>query len=197
MKSPTFSLSLAAVVALAVGGCANAGDYRYADYSYADDVYSTDRVYHSDDSYTDQARVLRVKPIYETVSINDPETRCWNEQVRHYRPSQSSSHTPTIAGAILGGVIGNQFGKGKGKDAMTVAGAVLGGSIGNDTRSNGKGRSYVTTEKRCETVDNYRETTELVGYNVNYQYNGRDYWTRMARDPGDMLRVNVSVAPLE
>lgn len=35
-------------------------------------------------------------------------------------------------GAVLGGVVGNQFGKGGGKVAATMVGAVLGGIVGND-----------------------------------------------------------------
>lgn len=196
--NPAIAKSIA--MALALSSTASMAEYRYANYSYAEDNYGNERIFSGDTSYTDEARVLRAKPIYETVSINEPETRCWNEQVRHQRPSQYRSHTPTIAGAILGGVVGNQFGGGRGKDAMTVAGAVLGGSLGNDWRNNRSyrnGGSYVTNERRCESVDNFRETTQLVGYNVNYLYNGRDYWTRMSRDPGDTLRVSVSVAPLE
>jgi hypothetical protein len=42
------------------------------------------------------------------------------------------SYTPIIGGAIIGGLIGNQFGKGSGKTALTAAGVVLGGSIGRD-----------------------------------------------------------------
>ena len=37
----------------------------------------------------------------------------------------------TIGGAIVGGVIGNQFGHGGGRAAATVGGAVLGGIAGN------------------------------------------------------------------
>lgn len=36
----------------------------------------------------------------------------------------------TVAGAIAGGVIGNQFGKGSGNVVATAAGAVIGGLIG-------------------------------------------------------------------
>jgi surface antigen len=38
----------------------------------------------------------------------------------------------TAIGAIAGGLIGNQFGKGSGKVATTLAGAVVGGIVGND-----------------------------------------------------------------
>ncbi len=38
----------------------------------------------------------------------------------------------TAIGAITGGIIGNQFGKGGGKVAATLAGAVVGGIVGNE-----------------------------------------------------------------
>jgi surface antigen len=37
----------------------------------------------------------------------------------------------TAIGAVTGGIIGNQFGKGSGKVAATFAGAVIGGIVGN------------------------------------------------------------------
>ncbi len=147
--------------------------------------------------YTDTARVLKVKPLYETVQINQPEERCWNERVRHRGYSGSDSYTPTIAGAIIGGVVGNRFGKGDGKDVATVAGAILGGSIGNDLGKRSYSRSYVTTERRCETVDHYREKQELVGYRVKYRYNGKTFWTRTSSHPGDYLTLEVSLVPSE
>lgn len=50
-----------------------------------------------------------------------------------YANDNKSCATDSILGAIIGGVIGNQFGGGHGKDALTAAGALLGGSIGNDS----------------------------------------------------------------
>lgn len=37
-----------------------------------------------------------------------------------------------VLGAIIGGALGNQVGKGDGRKAATVAGAVIGGAIGNE-----------------------------------------------------------------
>jgi uncharacterized protein YcfJ len=150
----------------------------------------------ADNSFYDKARVLNSKPLYETVRVNHPEERCWNERVHHRGGSRSESYTPTIAGAIVGGVVGNQFGKGRGKDAMTVAGALLGASVGNDLGKK-PGRGYVTSERRCETVDNFREHEELVGYHVKYKYNGQVFHTRTQNDPGQYINVTVSVAPAE
>ena len=181
-----------AVSAALISGCATAGRYDYNEY---------DHDYRDGSSleFYDEARVISADPVYETVRVNDPETRCWNETVYHRRPHRSSdSYTPTIAGAILGGAVGHQFGKGDGKDVMTVAGALLGGSIGNDMgKKPVHGRRYATTEKRCETVDNYRERRELVGYNVNYKYRGKSYWTETDSDPGKYLKLRVSITPME
>ncbi len=186
-KILTFALSAALI-----SGCATAGRYDYVDY---DEDYRDG----SSIEFVDEAKVISANPIYDTVRVNDPETRCWNEKVYHRRPaSRNDSYTPTIAGAILGGAVGHQFGKGDGKDVMTVAGMLLGGSIGNDLGNKPvHGGRYATTERRCETVDNYRETRELVGYNVNYKYRGKSYWTETVSDPGKYLKLRVNITPME
>jgi surface antigen len=44
----------------------------------------------------------------------------------------ANQDTGTVAGAVLGGIVGSQFGKGGGKVAATMAGAVVGGIVGNE-----------------------------------------------------------------
>ena len=41
----------------------------------------------------------------------------------------------TFGGALVGGVIGNQFGGGSGRDIATVLGAIIGGSIANNQQN--------------------------------------------------------------
>ena len=175
---------MAALLAGAVltTGCASAGPHGH-------------RHGHDRHHYDDYATVLRVKPIYETVDIRIPEERCWDEEVSYSRHSHDGSYTKPLVGAILGGVVGNQFGNKSGKTALTVAGSLLGASIGRDLRSDHQpGYSY-RTETHCETVDRYETREEIVGYRVKYRYKGRVYHTRMDHDPGDTLRVGVSVKP--
>jgi uncharacterized protein YcfJ len=191
----TLALASLSALLVAFSSSAPAGHY-HNNYRYDNDDLSAPAS--PANLFDDRARVIKAKPLYETVMVNHPETRCWNEEVSYYRTPSAGSYTPVIAGAILGGVIGNQFGGGRGKDAMTAAGAVLGGSVGNDLRKQAVDpHRYVTTEERCETVDNYRETSELVGYNVQYSYRGNTYWTRTANDPGEYIKVSVSVMPAE
>lgn len=117
----------------------------------------------------------------------------------------------TVIGAIIGGVLGHQLGNSSGgRDRGTLAGAVVGGFVGNQIDNaapsaapaaapvaSGPSRvDYVPeqrTVQRCRTVYDGRD--EIVGYNVAYRYQGRDYTTRMAYDPGPTMNVRVNLAP--
>ena len=48
----------------------------------------------------------------------------------------------TVLGAIVGGVLGNQVGKGDGRKAATVAGAVAGGAIGHRVEKDNRRGSH-------------------------------------------------------
>jgi len=100
-----------------------------------------------------------------------------------------------VLGAIIGGALGNQVGKGDGRKAATVAGAVIGGSIGHNQAT--RGDRYEGVERRCRIIEDYREERRLVGYDVEYRYRGEVYMSRLDYDPGDKLRVRVSVAPAD
>ena len=44
-------------------------------------------------------------------------------------------------------------------------------------------------------VDVERDERRLVGYDVEYQYKGERFMSRLDQDPGNRLRVRVSVVP--
>ena len=76
------------------------------------------------------ADVLRVDPIYDTVSVTRSRRECHDERVveRH----QGNGTAGAVLGAVVGGVLGNTVGKGDGRKAATVGGAVAGGAIGHE-----------------------------------------------------------------
>ncbi|MBX2867143.1 MAG: glycine zipper 2TM domain-containing protein [Acidiferrobacterales bacterium] len=149
----------------------------------------------------DEATVLSADPVYRTVRINEPTEQCWDEKVHQPAHSGYKSHTPKILGAIVGAAVGNEFGKGRGKDIATVAGAVLGGSIGRDAQAHHRrshhGNGGYSYQKRCELVDSYRTEERLDGYDVTYRYNGHVGSTFTKHDPGSTIRVSVNVVPVE
>ncbi|MBB6092187.1 uncharacterized protein YcfJ [Povalibacter uvarum] len=150
-----------------------------------------------DDGY-DYAPVVRSEPIVRQVRVETPRRECWDETVES-RPhiSDPSVGGRTLLGGIIGGVIGHQFGSGRGNDAATIAGAAIGAGVGYDSARRAQGNSTQEVVQRCEVryEDQYEERIE--GYRVTYEYNGREYTTRMAYDPGAKIRVRVAVAPAE
>lgn len=136
-------------------------------------------------NYYDYAKVKSVRAVYKNVVVNHPMEHCYQVQyrTRHHDP------VPTIAGTIIGGVIGHAIGDSR---ASTVAGAIIGGSIAHDSQ-----RHIRRVEQRCEIVDYQRETIrKLKGYKVKYRYKGETYQTFMKKHPGDNVKVRVKVSPV-
>jgi len=160
--------------------------------------------------FGDRARVVSVHPVVERIPVSREE--CWNDHVRSYEDRQvtrtdtgASIGPGTVLGAVVGGVLGHQVGNGRGNTAATIAGAAVGGLAGNQyDRSNGGPPPVQTTEvervpvdrnvERCRTVQEVREAT--VGYDVRYDYNGRQFNTRLPHDPGRFVHVRVDVQPV-
>ncbi len=149
----------------------------------------------------DYAQVIDVRPVVRIVTVTTPERECWEEQ-REYtvrRPSAGVAGS-TLFGAIVGGVIGHQFGSGSGNDAATAAGALIGAAVGSDSaRRRGADYEDVYTRpvRRCQTNYSSREEERIDGYDVTYRYHGQKYRTRMPYDPGARLRIRVDVRPAE
>ncbi|PVU56041.1 hypothetical protein CP955_00200, partial [Enterobacter sp. HN503E2II] len=79
--------------------------------------------------------MVDVDPIVRRVSVETPRRECWDES--RYVASRPHISDPgvggrTLLGAAIGGVIGHQFGSGRGNDAATVAGALIGAGVGYD-----------------------------------------------------------------
>jgi uncharacterized protein YcfJ len=149
----------------------------------------------------DYARVISADPIVRYVTVSTPVRECW-EDVEYYTVNNRApgSGASTLFGAIVGGVIGHQFGSGRGNDAATVAGTLIGAAVGNDAarRSNAyqsQSTQYSRPVRRCDTVVRERQEERIDGYNVVYRYNGQKYATRMPYDPGRELRVRVDIRP--
>jgi len=147
-------------------------------------------------SFEDTARVTHVEPLYTSVRVATPQRECSQRSYRRNDHSQKS-YTSTIAGSIVGGVVGNQFGGGSGKKIMTVAGALLGGSVGRDLGYQSPSSSYSNYDRgeECHVTQRYHQEERINGYSVTYRYQGQLYTTEMGRHPGKRIPVEVSVRP--
>lgn len=151
-----------------------------------------------DDGY-DYASVIDVEPIVRRVRVETPHRECWDEP--HYTQFRPHISDPAVGGrallgGIIGGVVGHQFGSGRGRDAATIAGTVIGAGVGYDSAQR---RSAVTERvvQRCDVRYEHEFEERVDAYRVTYEYNGREYTTRLPYDPGEKLRVRVAVAPAE
>ena len=85
------------------------------------------------------------------------------------------SATNEIIGAIFGGAIGNQFGEGDGKDAMTLAGMFLGASLAHDEEV-GQGPGVITT--KCYVETRYKQSVSKNVYShstIKFVINNKKY----------------------
>ncbi len=140
--------------------------------------------------------MLRVDPVYDRVQTNGAHEECDDVPVDHRVDGGNNNAAGTVIGAIVGGVLGNTVGKGDGRKAATVAGAVVGGAVGHGVAS--QDDRYATgPERRCRMVQDAAEERRIIGYDVQYRYRGDVYMSRLDYDPGERVRVRVSVAPAE
>ena len=144
----------------------------------------------------DYASVVHVEPLRRQVRVSEPVRECWEESVPVNNGPFSANHIGgTLLGGLVGGVLGNQVGDGRGRQVARAAGAIIGGAVGYNVSRDRKGYAGERVQERCETRyrDSYEERVD--GYNVTYEYAGREYLTRLPYDPGDRIRIRVDVTP--
>lgn len=148
--------------------------------------------------FYDTARVVDVRPIKEVVRVASPHQECWTEPVRHVHRTGPDSGAYALTGTLIGGVLGNQIGRGDTRRAATAVGAVAGAVIGSDmARNRQQTRVYTSHEQHCQVVDRYYEEERHAGYRVTYRYQGQEYTRNMAHHPGSTVRVRVAVDPMD
>jgi uncharacterized protein YcfJ len=97
---------------------------------------------------------------YKNVIQQEPYDVEVCKQVR--QSTGDGSATNEIIGAIFGGAIGNQFGEGDGKDAMTLAGILLGASLAHDEEIANTHSGGYTTRTKCYIERRYDESRRKV-----------------------------------
>jgi len=99
----------------------------------------------------------------------------------------------TLLGATIGVVIGNQIGKGNGRDAAKIIGGLSGGYIANQHRnSNQKTCKSYETVTRCIPKYEYKTEYKTVGYNNCAMIDGVKY-CKQTKEPIKYLRVKKTV----
>jgi uncharacterized protein YcfJ len=148
---------------------------------------------HGQASAQDVGRVISSTAIISQVSV--PRQVCAQEvvQVQNQVPA-SKSGAGALMGGIAGGALGNAVGQGTGRAAATLLG-VLGGAILGDKVEGGSPAQVATTQQtvnRC-TTQNFLEN-RTAGYQVVYEYAGKQYSVQMPNDPGPTIQLQIAPA---
>lgn len=110
----------------------------------------------------DYAQVLRVEPVYQTLTATRSEQHCDGDAPSDPAPGKGISR---IVGKVRG--------------ALTAKGDAAAQVSPGD----------------CRMVQVRREFRRPIAFDVDYMYKGMNYRSRLPQDPGNRLRVRVSVAP--
>jgi len=184
-------------IVIAVASVLTAAAPAFAQY-YTPDYQNRDYREYRNDRYerNGYARVLESRPVYQdSVAARD---ECWNPRSGHFEEVRGENKTRVgkgaAIGAVAGGVIGHQIGDNG--TAQTLGGALLGGLIGHqiEKRNDNNDRQDDLDYSRCRTVGGSGNPNAVMGYDVRYEYNGREYVTRMDHDPGRTLRPGRDIA---
>jgi len=128
-------------------------------------------------------KVISSTPVIQQVAV--PRQVCNNNQVV---TSGQKSGAGAAMGAIAGGALGNNIGQGSGRAAATMLG-LFGGAILGD-KIEGPGTPEVRNVQTCNMQTFYENRT--VGYNVVYEFAGKQYTVQMPSDPGPTVRLQVT-----
>lgn len=130
----------------------------------------------------DVGRVVSTQAVIQQVSV--PQRICTHQQVE---VQAQKSGAGALMGALAGGALGNQVGRGTGNAAATMVG-IMGGAMLGD-RVEGPPATQLQTVQNC-TIQNTLES-RTIGYNVVYEFAGKQYAVRMPNDPGPTIALQV------
>jgi len=135
----------------------------------------------------EMGRVISSVPVIQQVAV--PREVCNSAPVLVEQPRSGAG---ALMGAIAGGAVGNAIGGGGGRAAATILGVVGGAMLGD--RVEGP-NTQLQQQTACTTQTTYENRT--AGYNVTYEYAGRQYTVQMPYDPGPTLPLQVMPAGVQ
>lgn len=178
-------------------GQASGDNCRYTQSTYAGGDYYDDRRY--GDRYGND-------PYYGNGRYDDRYQRGYDPYGQGQLGTTAGGNVATVIGGLVGAAIGSQVGGGSARYATAAIGSMVGGMAGRQIYEAGQRDRYPArtgTVRVCDPVPygngGYSSTRvsdgRVAGYDVTYEYAGRQFQTRTDYHPGDRIRVRVDVRP--
>ena len=137
-------------------------------------------------------RVISSTPMVSQVSV--PRQVCVQEVVQVQNAAPATTGAGALMGGIAGGAMGNAVGQGSGRAAATMIGILGGVILGNSIEGGGAAQAATSqqTVNRCTTQNVLENRT--TGYQVVYEYAGKQYSVQLPQDPGPTIALQVTPA---
>lgn len=132
----------------------------------------------------DYAQVLRVEPVYQTLRATRTEERCDDIPVVEVR-SQARAADGQQAG-VFSRMVESVKGMFASEEAAPRQPPAQEAAPASATARGGS---------NCRLVQVERQFQRPIAYDVDYVYKGTKYRSRLGEDPGNRLRIRVSVTP--
>lgn len=137
------------------------------------------RVVPAENVKIEYAQVLRVEPVYQTLRASRTEERC--------EPAPAAADKP-VEKKPEPGAFSRMWDSVKGVFSGEEAAAAPATPVPAPAP---------TRRDNCRLVQVDRQFQRPIAYDVDYVYKGTKYRSRLAEDPGNRLRIRVSVTPWE
>ncbi len=140
-----------------------------------------ERVVQAENVRLDYAQVLNVEPVYQTLRASRTEEVCDELPTlptTTVHPSKEQSRWARFLESIKGVFSGDEEARA--------------GNAGAETEA---GQPTEPARLNCRSVPVEREFRRPIAYDVDYVYKGTKYRSRLAEDPGNRLRIRISVMP--
>jgi len=138
-------------------------------------VVAQERVIPTENVRLDYAQVLSVEPVYQTLRATRTEQRCDEAPA-----TKAEAPVPEA--------------KDEGRWSRMVS-SVRGWFGGDEEPAQAPPVTLPAVKVNCRVVPIEREFQRPIAYDVDYIYKGVKYRSRLAEDPGNRLRIRISVVP--
>lgn len=143
-------------------------------------------------------RVISSTPNLERITETRQQCSYETQQLVQAPVAQQAGMSSTggaILGALAGGLLASQIGKGNGKHVAIAAGSATGAMIGRNMAEQPSGSGGVSTVSHqqvqvCRPVNVQRE--QVRDYTVRYEHQGQEYQVQLPQQPGQWLKLNIS-----
>lgn len=143
-------------------------------------AWAQNTVIQTENVRVEYAQVLRAEPVYQTLRATSMVERC-----EQSTPVQGEQEPRRGIARVVGAV----------KDVLTPGNS----DASDDQAADGRDENAEPIALRgegCRMVPVEREFRRPIAYDVDYVHKGVKYRSRLPYDPGNRLRVRVSVTPI-